>query len=47
MRFEGWNAFVLLGMLAMAAIVIVSVTLIVRWTMRQAANRNRNEDPGS
>ena len=47
MRFEGWNAFVLLGMLAMAAIVIVSVTLIVRWTMRQADKRNRDGGPGS
>ena len=47
MRLEGWDAFVFLGILAMATIVVVSVTLIVRWTMRQAAKRNRNEDPGS
>jgi Flp pilus assembly protein TadB len=44
MRLEGWNVLVLLVMLVVAAGAIVTVTLIVRWTLR-LANRRR-EDPG-
>ncbi len=47
MSLDGWTPFMFLAVLAMAAIVIVTVTLIVRWTMRQADKRNRNEGPGS
>jgi hypothetical protein len=34
MRLEGWNILVLLVMLVTAAVVVVAVTLLVRWTLR-------------
>jgi Flp pilus assembly protein TadB len=42
MRLEGWNIMVLLVMVVTAAVVVLAVTLLVRWTLR-LARRRENE----
>ncbi|MCB5294581.1 hypothetical protein [Arthrobacter sp. SO3] len=47
MRLEGWHVLVLLATLVMAAIVVVAVTLLVRWTLRWARRKDIGRGSGS
>jgi heme/copper-type cytochrome/quinol oxidase subunit 2 len=44
MRLEGWHVMVFFAMLLAMAAVVVAVTLIVLWTVRQARKR-KSEGP--
>lgn len=45
MRLEGWHVMVFLAMLAVVAIVVVAVTLLVRWTLRWARRKSNGSGP--
>lgn len=45
MRLEGWHVMVFLAMLVVA-VVVVAVTLLVRWTLRLARRKNGENGSG-
>lgn len=46
MRLEGWHVMQLLATMLLVAAVVVAVTLIVLWTVRQTRKRNGGDGSG-